>query len=66
MALVYYATGEDLTRAFRRDLSVTISARTGRSGAEILDEIMEDADFGQGALGGDMSLQRPEISGIRL
>jgi alpha-amylase/alpha-mannosidase (GH57 family) len=66
MALVYYATGEDLTRSFRRDLSVTVSGRTGRSGSEILDEIMEDADFGQGALGGDMALQRPEISGARV
>jgi alpha-amylase/alpha-mannosidase (GH57 family) len=66
MALVYYATGEDLTRSFRRDLRVTISGRTGRSGAEILDEIMKDADFGQGALGGDMALQRPEISGVRI
>ena len=66
MALIYYATGDDLTRAFRRDLSVTVSGRTERSGSEILDGIMEDADFGQGALGGDMALQRPEISGVRL
>lgn len=66
IALVYYATGEDLTHAFRRDLSVTVSGRTARPGSEILDEIMAEADFGQGALGGDMALQRPEISGARL
>ncbi len=65
IALIYYSTGEDLTRAFRRDLGVTISGRTGRSGAEILDEIMKGADFGHGALGGDMALQRPEISGMK-
>ncbi len=62
MALVSYATGDDLTRAFRRDLSVTVSPSTGRTGAQILEEILAQANFGESPLGGDMQLTRPEIS----
>jgi hypothetical protein len=60
MALVYYATGDDLTRAFRRDLAVTVSPRTGRTGADVLDDLMSRAQFGESPLGGDMELARPE------
>jgi hypothetical protein len=59
MALIYYATGDDLTRAFERDLSVTVSPRTGRTGATILKELMAEAQFGASPLGGDMALSRP-------
>lgn len=59
MALVLYATGDDLTRAFRRDLSVAMSPSTSRSGADILGEILALANFGESPLGGDMSLTRP-------
>lgn len=62
MALIYYATGDDLTRAFRRDLGVTISPRTGRSGVAILEELMAQAQFGASPLGGDMALSRPQES----
>jgi hypothetical protein len=62
IALVLYATGDDLTRGFRRDLSVAVSPSTGRSGAEILDEILRGADFGESPLGGAMESTR---SGIR-
>jgi len=59
IALVYYATGDDLTRAFRRDLSITRSPHTGRSGADIADELLAEARFGASGLGGDMELSRP-------
>jgi hypothetical protein len=59
MALIYYATGDDLTRAFERDLSVTVSPRTGRTGAAVLDELIAEARFGASPLGGDMALGRP-------
>ncbi|MGC9348099.1 MAG: DUF3536 domain-containing protein [Anaerolineae bacterium] len=59
MALIYYATGDDLTRAFARDLSVTVSPQTGRTGAAVLDELMAQAQFGASPLGGDMALSRP-------
>lgn len=59
IALVRYATGDDLTAAFRRDLSIAISMRTGRTGAEILDEILARAEMGPSPLGGSMELARP-------
>lgn len=59
MALIYYATGDDLTRGFRRDLSVAISGRTGRSGAKMLDELLARTNFGESALGGDMAMSEP-------
>ncbi|MCS7282941.1 MAG: DUF3536 domain-containing protein [Anaerolineae bacterium] len=40
LALTRYATGEDLTPGFRRDLRLAVSGRTGRTGADILDEIL--------------------------
>jgi len=59
LALTYYATGDDLTRAFRRDLGVAVSSRSGRSGADILDELLEEAQFGESRVGGAMALGRP-------
>ncbi|MCD6287369.1 MAG: DUF3536 domain-containing protein [Anaerolineae bacterium] len=59
LALTYYATGDDLTRSFRRDLGVAISSRSGRSGADILDELLEEAQFGESRVGGAMALGRP-------
>lgn len=43
LALTYYATGDDLSHSFRRDLKVTLSYRTGCTGAEIFDEIIKKA-----------------------
>jgi hypothetical protein len=40
MMLVSNVTGDNLTRAFRRDLRIAISPGTGRTGAQILDEIL--------------------------
>lgn len=40
LALTRYATGEDLTPGFRRDLRLAVSWRTGRTGADILDELL--------------------------
>ncbi len=65
-ALVYDATGDDLTGAFSRDLGIAISPRTGRSGKDILDEILAHADFSEGPLGGDMALSRPRNGRTRL
>lgn len=56
IALVCNATGDDLTRAFARDLSVAISPLTGRTGRDILDELLAHADFGKGPLGENMAL----------
>lgn len=56
MTLVSYVTGDDLSRAFRRDLRVAVSQTTGRTGAEILDEYLAVAHFGETPLGGDMAL----------
>jgi hypothetical protein len=54
MALVYSVTGDDLTRAYRRDLSVAFSERTNRTGAQILDELLARANFGESAFGVEM------------
>jgi alpha-amylase/alpha-mannosidase (GH57 family) len=62
MALIYYATGDDLTRGFRRDLGVTLSAVSGRTGADILDELLEEARFGDNLMG-DMALSRADERG---
>jgi hypothetical protein len=45
MTLVSNVTGDDLSRAFRRDLRIAISPGTGRTGAQILDEILAGARF---------------------
>lgn len=39
--LVHRATGEDLSHRFRRDLGVAISGRTGRTGADIFEECLQ-------------------------
>ena len=59
IALVRYASGDDLSRAFRRDLSIAVSQRTGRTGAQIIDELLHEAHLGESPLGGVMSLTRP-------
>ena len=43
LALTRYATGDDLSHGFRRDLEVARSGKTGRTGAAIFDEILEQA-----------------------
>ncbi len=58
IALVAYATGDDLTGSFKRDLSIALSERTGRTGAQILQEILEHEPFGS-LPQGDMALMRP-------
>lgn len=58
IALTYYATGDDLTRAFRRDLSVAISPRSRRTGADMLDDLLTEAAFGEGRLSDELELGR--------
>jgi alpha-amylase/alpha-mannosidase (GH57 family) len=43
LALTLYATGEDLSRSFRRDLSLAVSGKTGRTGADIFDIMVATA-----------------------
>ncbi len=57
--LVRQATGDDLMSAFRRDLSIAVSPSTGRTGAQILDEIVEQAHAGRGLPQSAMQLMRP-------
>lgn len=64
IALVYYATGDDLTRSFRRDMSMAMSGRTGRNGAQILDELFARANFGESALGEESVLLLPDKSTV--
>ncbi|MFN2272643.1 MAG: DUF3536 domain-containing protein [Anaerolineae bacterium] len=45
MALTHYATGNDLSHGFRRDLKIVVSENTGQSGAEVLDHILEQAEL---------------------
>jgi hypothetical protein len=45
MALTHYAMRDDLCRGFRRDLKVAVSGQTGRTGADILDEILAKAEL---------------------
>jgi hypothetical protein len=45
MALTYYATGDDLSGSFRRDLRIVVSQETGLTGADILEQILEQAEF---------------------
>ena len=40
LALTRYATGEDVSAGFRRDLGVVVSQRTGRSGADLFQELV--------------------------
>jgi alpha-amylase/alpha-mannosidase (GH57 family) len=60
IASVMYVTGDDLTKGFRRDLSVAVSPSTGRTGGQILDEILVEARFGESPLGGSMGPTRPK------
>jgi hypothetical protein len=43
VTLVKEATGEDLSRGFRRDLSVAVSPRVGITGADLYDAIIASA-----------------------
>jgi len=45
LALTRYATGEDLSHAFRRDLRVAKSPGTGLTAADIFDEIVTRAEL---------------------
>jgi hypothetical protein len=44
MALTRYATGNDLTRAFRRDLKIVANGSSGLTGADVLDQMLEQAE----------------------
>ena len=44
LALTRYATGDDLSHGFRRDLQVARSQRTGRTAADMFDEILDKAE----------------------
>ena len=45
MALTRYATGDDLTHAFRRDLKIVVCENSGQTGADILDQMLEQAEM---------------------
>ncbi len=45
MALTSYATGNDLSHSFRRDLKIAASEKTGRTGAAILDHMLEQGEI---------------------
>ena len=59
VALVRLASGEDLTGAFKRDLSIAVSESTGRTGAEILGEILMHAELGTSPYGEVLEGARP-------
>jgi hypothetical protein len=44
LVLTRYATGENLSHGFRRDLGVAVNERTGRTAADIYDEILGRAE----------------------
>lgn len=44
LALTLYATGDDLSHSFRRDLGVAVSTRTGRTGADMFDTMLAQAE----------------------
>ncbi len=44
LALARYATGDDLSHSFRRNLGVAVSGITGRTGADIFDEIIAQTE----------------------
>ena len=44
LALTLYATGDDLSHGFRRDLGIAVSERTGCTGADILDTMLAQAE----------------------
>ncbi len=43
LALTRYASGEDLSRSFRRDLAIPVSSKSGETGAAIFDRLMEQS-----------------------
>jgi hypothetical protein len=45
LALTRYATGEDLSHGFRRDLGAAKSTRTGLTAADLFDEIVTKAEL---------------------
>jgi len=45
LALTRYATGDDLSHGFRRDLGVVVSPKTRLTGADIFDEIVSRAEL---------------------
>lgn len=45
LILTRYATGNDLSHSFCRDLRVAVSGKTGRTAADILDEILGQAEI---------------------
>jgi hypothetical protein len=45
IALTHYATGNDLTHAFRRDLKIVACPNSGQTGANILDQMLEQAEI---------------------
>ncbi len=44
IVLTRQATGDDLSNGFRRDMRVAVSGKTGRTGADIFDEILTEAE----------------------
>ncbi len=61
IALVRLASGEDCTDAFKRDLSIAVSESTGRTGSEILEEILLNADMGGSPYGESLESTRPTL-----
>ena len=45
IALTYYATSNDLSSSFRRDLRILVSKDTGLTGADVLEQILEQAEL---------------------
>ncbi len=45
IVLTRQATGDDLSNGFRRDMRVVVSGKTGRTGADIFDEILTEAEI---------------------
>ncbi|HET90042.1 MAG TPA: DUF3536 domain-containing protein [Chloroflexi bacterium] len=45
LALTRYATGDDLSHGFRRDLTIAVSGTTDRTGADVLDTILVEAEL---------------------
>lgn len=61
IALVRLASGEDFTDAFKRDLSIAVSESTGRTGSEILEEILSNADMSGSPYGESLESTRPTL-----
>jgi hypothetical protein len=64
LALNLYATGEDLSHGFRRDLSVVSSGEAGYTGADLFDEIVSTAKLEPQALESEAGSRqiRPDIA----